>query len=434
MRVRNEETDMRILLIRPRPHRETIGLQSVMICEPLELMTLAAVLKKNGHRVEIADMIIDRRPLGKLVADFAPHIVGLTGYISHVNIIKEYASQIKAVDSDIRVMVGGVHAEVCPEDFIDDNIDMVCKSAVQFYDAAGCSDRENVLPFRDLPKAYRRRYYYLFQQNCALIKTSFGCPYSCNFCFCKEISPYKVRDMDDVIAELMTIRQQEIYIVDDDFLFNRDRLMEFVGRLRENNIHKHYLVYGRADFIAANEDIISELKSVGLSAVIVGLESPSQKELDSYNKKTKVDDNRKAVGILKKLGIECYATVILGSDWDMEDFNNLYRFLKSLDIVFVNLQPFTPMPHTPYFEECRDNLIIPYGESEKWDMAHLVVRPAKLSLRQYYWQIIRLYYKITVTPSHSWYMIRRYGLGVTMKLSLGALRITGQYIRKMLGR
>lgn len=54
---------MKILLIRPKPHSETIGLQSVMICEPLELMQLSAVLKANGHFVKIVDMILEKNLL-----------------------------------------------------------------------------------------------------------------------------------------------------------------------------------------------------------------------------------------------------------------------------------------------------------------------------------------------------------------------------------
>lgn len=434
MRIRAEENKMKILLIRPKPHPSTIGLQSVMLCEPLELMTISAVLRQNGHTAEIADMIIDSRPLSRIVTDFKPDIAGLTGYISHISIIKECAAAIKAVDKNIKVLVGGVHAEVCPEDFADDNIDLICKSADAIYDLTGCTCREGILPARDLPHDYRRRYYYLFQQNCALIKTSFGCPYDCKFCFCKEISPYSARSMADIISELKSIEQNEVYIVDDDFLFDRKRLSEFAAALKSNGIHKNYLVYGRADFIAANEDIIKKLREVGLSAAIVGLESPSQDELDSYNKRTKVQDNIDAVKILKKYGIECYATVILGVDWDKSDFDRLYRFIQSLDIVFVNLQPFTPMPHTPYFNENKDKFIIPYSQHEKWDMAHLVIKPSKLSIKQYYWQIIRLYYKITVTPTHIMYMIRKYGLRITLKLSLGAARVTLQYIEKMLGR
>ena len=423
---------MNILLVRSKPHRTTIGLQSVMICEPLELMTLAAVLRANGHHVTILDMILERRPLKHFLRKHQPDLVGITGYISHIGVIKEYARQIKMENVDTKVCVGGVHAAVCPEDFSDPYIDLVCRTAEDFYRFTGCTDCAPRLPDRNLPERYTQKYYYLFQTQCALIKTSFGCPNDCNFCFCKEIEPYSARSVDDVIAELLAMPQTEVYIVDDNFLHNRERLLEFADKLAQNNIKKHFLCYGRADFIARNEDIIARLYETGLRAVIVGLESASQEELDSYDKRTNVSDNIAAVKILQKYGIECYATVILGIDWGKADFARLYRFLNELGIIFVNLQPFTPMPGTPYFDKFKERLIIPYSQPEKWDMAHLVVRPGKLSVRQYYAQIIKLYYKITITPKHTAYMLRRYGFKRTMKLSVGALRISLQYFAKII--
>jgi len=423
---------MNILLIRPKPHRRTIGLQSMMVCEPLELMTLAAVLRKNGHSVTVIDMILECWPVTRLVKKNRPDIVGITGYISHIGVIKEYARRIKSLDPAIKIGVGGVHAAVCSHDFADEHIDYVCRSAGDFYRFAGCDDPSDMLPDRSLPERYLKRYYYLFQSRCALIKTSYGCPYSCGFCFCKEIAPYSARSVDDVIRELLTIPQREVYIVDDNFLFNKPRLLDFADKLEKNRIDKRFLVYGRADFIAANEDVIARLADVGLGAVIVGLESASQEELDGYQKRSRVEDNIAAVGILKKHGIECYATIILGIGWDKSDFSRLREFLKKLDIVFVNLQPFTPMPGTPYFEQFSGNLIIPYSEPEKWDMAHLVVQPSRLSVRQYYLQILKLYYQITVTPGHGLYMIRRYGLNRTLRLSLGAMKISIQYLLKII--
>ena len=422
---------MKILLIRPKPHRDTIGLQSVMICEPLELMELAAVLKNNGYQVEIIDMILEKKSIKHFIEIHKPDVVGITGYISHISIMKAYAKQIKAISSKIKVIVGGVHATVCPQDFVDENIDLVAISADSFYNFIGCKNKQKQLPFRDLPGRYLKKYYYLFQENCALIKTSFGCPYSCKFCFCKEITPYVARSIDEVIEELKTIVQKEVYIVDDDFLFNRNRLIEFAEKLKENDINKHFLVYGRADFIAGNEDVIKTLSEVGLSAVIVGVEASSQEELNSYNKKTQLSDNVIAIKTLQKYNIECYATVVLGIEWDKSNFNHLYQFIKENKLVFVNLQPLTPMPHTPYFEEFKDRLIIPYNEHEKWDMAHLVVNPVKLSVRRYYWNIIKLYYRITISPSNIAYMFKRYGVHTTIKLSVGAAKITIQYIKKI---
>jgi len=424
---------MKILLIRPKPDRKTIGLRSVMICEPLELMTLAGVLRNNGHTVTILDMILERRPLKYFIRRERPDVVGLTGYISHIGVIKDYSAQIKRISSSIVVCAGGVHAAVCPDDFNDSNIDHICSTADDFYKITGCKNLTPCLPDRKIPVKYTGKYYYLFQKNCALIKTSFGCPYNCNFCFCKEITQYSARSVENVIDELLTISQKEIYIVDDNFLYDQKRLIDFCEQLETRNIKKNFLVYGRADFIAENEDIIKRFAENGLSAVIVGIESASQDELDGYNKRTKIDDNISAVKILKKYNIECYATVILGVDWDKSDFNRLFKFLKELDIVFVNLQPFTPMPGTPNFNEYKDSFLISFDQPEKWDMAHVVVKPGKLSVRQYYAQIIKLYYKITVTSKHTSYMIRRYGLKQTLKLSFGAFYITLQYFGKMAG-
>ncbi|MCI5228227.1 MAG: B12-binding domain-containing radical SAM protein, partial [Candidatus Electrothrix sp. AX2] len=66
---------MNILLIRPRPSPETIGLQHVMICEPLELEYLAASIAYQDHQVDILDMILETRPLPDLLTELQPDLV-----------------------------------------------------------------------------------------------------------------------------------------------------------------------------------------------------------------------------------------------------------------------------------------------------------------------------------------------------------------------
>ena len=52
---------MNVLLVRPRPHKDTIGLQNVMICEPLELEYISSNIEPLGHKVTIVDMIIEKK-------------------------------------------------------------------------------------------------------------------------------------------------------------------------------------------------------------------------------------------------------------------------------------------------------------------------------------------------------------------------------------
>ena len=452
---------MKVLLIRPKPHKDTIGLQNVMICEPLELEYIASNIEPLGHKVNIIDMIIEKKKISWFLKKYSPDVVGITGYISHVNIIKDYAKQIKEYSSNIKVIVGGVHAEVNPEDFESENIDFIirangirtfieileklenrkstkaikCVYNKEIKDVKKDTEFNYLFPDREKVKKYRSKYYYMFHRNCSLMKTSFGCPYQCKFCFCRKITDgkYFSRDLDNIVEELKSIKEKEIYIVDDDFLVDRDRLLEFCKLLKENNINKKYLIYGRADFIANNEDVIKIFKEVGLRAIIVGLESCDSNELVDYNKKTNVKINEEAVKILHKYDVECYGTFILGLDWKKQDFDALAKWIKKLELVFVNLQPLTPLRGTELYEQYKKDFIIKENEYEKWDLAHLVVKPSNISIRKYYWYTLVLYYKITVNPKSAWYMIKKYGLQDTLKLSLGAFKVSLQYIKKLVG-
>jgi len=492
-----EGVDLKILLVRPMPPKETIGLKHIMICEPLELEYLVANIDK-ACEVKILDMIVEKKPLKYFIEKYNPDIVGLTGYITHVKVIKDYAKEIKELDKDIKVVAGGVHAEVMPKDFVSPYIDYIIESdPIETFNriiditkemSSGIKDNENIKklrsdykesllrefnkiknyhkynhidntyindihiqgtykegfknpkgntwpknhPDRAMTKRYRNKYYYMFHNPCALMKTSYGCPYSCSFCFCKEITDgkYYARPVDNVIDELKTIPEREIYIVDDDFLFSRERLTEFCDKLEQNKIKKRFLVYGRSDFVSENEDIIKRLAENGLRAVIVGLESFKKEELDIYNKKTSIEANEKAVNILQKYDIEVYATLIMHMDYDKKDFKNLGRWIKGLGLMFVNLQPLTPLPGTDIYEEYERSLIIKREDYEKWDLAHLALMPSKMSIRSYYIEIIKLYYSITMRPKNVWKMIKTYGISQVLKLSVGSSAVTFQYIKK----
>ncbi len=460
---------MNILLIRPKPNKETIGLQHVMICEPLELEYLAANIERKDVNVVIIDMILEKRSLEYFIKEYNPDVVGMSGYITHVNVIKDYAKRIKTVNPDCKVVVGGVHAEVLPQDFISEEIDYIVEAngiktfnsiinnlklseIESSYEEIESTDAgiegtyregkkslketsfQHLFPDREKVARYRHKYYYMFHNPCALIKTSFGCPYNCSFCYCKEITEgkYFARSIDSVIEELKEIPEPEIYIVDDDFLFSKERVLDFCLKLKEHNIQKRFLVYGRTDFISKNEDVIQTFREHGLGAVIVGLESFRNEDLNKYNKRTSILENEEAIRILQRYNIEVYGTLILGMDFSKEDFVNLYKWIRKMGLIFVNLQPLTPLKGTDIYEVYEEDLAIKREEFEKWDLAHLVLKPEKMTTRRYYYEIIKLYYKITMHPTNVKKLIKKYGLKEVLKLSYGSSAVTLQYLQKIL--
>ena len=449
---------MKILMVRPRPSSETIGLQHLMIVEPLELEVLSA-LKRESDTVVVIDMILESRAFESFIKEHKPDVLCVTGYITNVSTVISYCEIAKNISNIIITIVGGVQCEVCPEDFDNDAIDFrVVRNATTVFThllnhiehktgiPAGVFEKGDSLENKKLPEfdfyfpfpdrstvsRYRDNYFYIFHNKVALIKTSFGCPYKCSFCFCRIITAGKFhqRPVADVIQELEQINESEIYIVDDDFLADVKWLQSFINEVKQRKIKKHYVVYGRADFIASNPEMMSQLANIGLQTVIVGFESFSDKELNLYNKNTSVEMYKETMAVLHRENIEVFATIIIPPDWGKSDFHHMVKALKSLKIHFVNLQPLTPLPKTGVSFPDTD-IIIDKHDYPKWDLAHISVQPTKLSISEFYQEILNAYNDILYCPPVLWKYLTTYRPLMLYKMLVGGYRVAKQYKTKI---
>ncbi|MDR1396562.1 MAG: radical SAM protein [Desulfarculales bacterium] len=460
---------MNILLIRPKPHRESINLHSMMVCEPLELEYVAAQVEALGHHADIIDLILEKKEMEYFLGQKKYDAVGFTAYLTHVGIVKQLSARAHAFNPQLVTMAGGVHAEVNPEDFADDDIDIIIQgnglasmepllARLQQANLGGLNQRAQALeairsgipgiwqrgkarppvapefpfPFPDRGKTrkYRKKYSYSYLSFCASIKTSFGCPYDCNFCFCTCITQKKYfeRDLREVIAEIKTIEEPNLYIVDDNFLLRRERVLEFVRLMRQEGIKKNFIAFGRADFVAENPEVMQELRDTGMHAVFVGIESFSDKDLNNMAKQSSADVNVRAIEIIESLGMNCYAGLIAMPDWESKDFDNLIKFLKRFKRPLINLQPLTPLPGTASYEQYRDQLAVPRQRHEIWDIAHLIIKPRHMTAADFYKNILRVYYRTSAGLGTHLYILRKYGLKAYLRTLRGVITITGQYL------
>ncbi|MBM4395850.1 MAG: radical SAM protein [Deltaproteobacteria bacterium] len=454
---------LKVLLVRPRPDPETIGLQHVMLVEPLELEVLAG-LCAPADRPVVVDLTLEDEPFERFVERERPDVLGVTGYITNVPAMIAHCRAAKRIVPGCATVVGGVHCEVCPGDLDDPAVDFrVVRNPVAAWprlldhvrgrrrgrgivrvppgvlrpgEAAGGAslppfDFAWSRPDRSTTRRYRDRYFYIFHDRVALLKTAFGCPYKCSFCFCREITrgAYRERPLEDVLDELASIDEQDIYIVDDDFLVSRERVTRFLDGVRRRGIRKHYLVYGRADFVARNADLVALFREEGLRTVIVGFESFLPGELDAMRKGTDVETNVRAMEVLNRLGIDCYATLILPPHWSRAEFDATGRRLCDLGIRSVNLQPLTPLPGTGLEHKAWD-LVIDRRDFPRWDLAHVTVRPERMSVADFYAEIIRLYMATLYKP---WYLLGylKYPPRMIWKMVAGTWRVRRQYLRKL---
>ena len=412
---------MKVLLIRPQAPNK-LSFINILDNEPLELEYLYTELKNRDIKSYIYDGLIENISVKDTILREKPDVVAVTGYITQQKLMIEYCTLAKEYDSSIITVAGGVHVQRNYEHFYNGSIDYLLRSESVFdfgellsgtelskingliYKKEGQYVKNELLPIdiNSLPipdrtffNKNKSKYHYLHLQEVATIKTAFSCPYNCNFCYCTLLAggKYRARDLDLVIEELKTIESENVQIVDDDFLVDKSRLMEFVRLVRENNIKKTYICYSRADFIANNEDIVKELSSIGVKYFLVGLEAISNEELTAMNKQVSLDENRKCIEVLRNTNAHCIALLIAPISADKEYFNKLYHFVKETKLLYVTVSIFTPIPGTPLYEEYKDK--ITSKDIEDYDFLHLVLEPGKLTKQQFYMEynklVLRLY-------------------------------------------
>ncbi|HEY2581061.1 MAG TPA: radical SAM protein [Mucilaginibacter sp.] len=454
---------MRILFVRPPVPPHTIGLKHIMICEPLELEYAAAGLQ--NHELQIMDMIIEKR-FTKRLQKFKPDVVATSCYITGVNEVIKLCRETKLWNRGCYTIVGGTQASQVPEDFADPSIDCIVRGdgtsmmpeiiralengislksigglafpvapgEVELTAAKNYMPKADELPFprRDLVAHLKHRYYYLQHQPVATMKTTWGCWYKCNFCYTWRITdglPYS-RSPESIVQELEQIEAEDVYIVDDIFLINRQRLRKLADLIKEKQIKKKYLVYARSDFISENEDVIAEWAELGLHAVFIGLEATTNTELDSMNKEATVDHNRLAIEVLRRHKVDTYGSLIPNPDYTEDDWNRLWEFIKETGLYYVNISPLTPQPGTVIWDLYKDSVTIPREAHGMWDFSHAVL-PTKMPLKKYYRSLMKLYAQTCINISRAQKVTQRTLPSVWtlkyFKMLIGALKIGMQF-------
>ncbi len=414
---------LRILLVRPPQPRASIGLRHLMVCNPIELEYVAAACPE--HDVRIFDGILERGLAGEL-RRFAPDLVGTSAYVNAVDEVAAIVGAVRTHAPGALVVVGGVHATGVPEDFAAAAPDAVVRGdgmaafreivarlargerevdgipgVIGAADLAAGRHGEvprfvhpDALPFpaRELTRRHWERYWYVYHRPVTMMKTSFGCPYRCAFCYCWRITggEHLVRSPESIGEELERIWAPEVYVVDDDFLLSEPRLWGIHDEIRRRGIRKGLFCYGRSDFIASHPEVVKALSRAGLKAVVVGVESARQDELDAFDKRTDAAAHEQAFAVLREANVDVYASFILDPRWGAAEFRALERYVLRNRLYYVILQPLMPLPGTALWEEWRERVFIARDHHALWDISHLAV-PSRLPMWSYYAWMLRLY-------------------------------------------
>lgn len=178
----------------------------------------------------------------------------------------------------------------------------------------------------------------------ALVETTRGCTYRCSFC---SIPPYykhthgkrwRERSVENLRMELAKLvsdfpEVRLIAFTDDNFLgfdsrFHK-RATQIARHLHAAKSELEFEITCRVD--AVEREPFAELAALGLAGVFLGIESGVQRILDSFAKRTTVDQNLRAIATLSELGIGCDVGFITFSPgMSLKEVRTNLEFLKHI--------------------------------------------------------------------------------------------------------
>ncbi len=380
---------MRVALVKPRNFRLSISKGTVRL--PLGLAYLAAACEEFGHEVKIFDTELmdgDVDGICKEIASFSPELVGFTATTPLLLDADQMSQKIRALLPNVKTLLGGPHVSSMGKYTLENtDFDFAClgegeealpqllksieaKKAPEgivgiiykkhdggitgSFVKAQCNIHKIKLPARhlldlkqyvDLPRNI------IEQQD--MIFTARGCPEECAFCISAD-ERLRIRYSEDVLKELdeVVVKYGTKFLIigDDTFTQHKRKTIELCKAIVERGYGIRYICQTRLDRI--DPEVLEWMVKSGCYAVCFGIESGSNRVLQSMRKHNDIEKIRQNVPLIKSFGFNMRATYIMG--WIDETEEEIEATISLAEEIDADENAFciaTPYPGTELWNE-----------------------------------------------------------------------------------
>ncbi|MFH0771915.1 MAG: radical SAM protein [Candidatus Omnitrophota bacterium] len=319
---------------------------------PTSIGFLAAYLQtKNNDNVRIIDEQIVKLSKDELESELSklehPKIVGIPNLTITTNRVLKLTKEIKSIDPNITVIIGGIHPTVMSEEMLKNSLADIAvrgegeltlselyeclKNGGSYRDIKGISyrkgseivhnpNRELIRDLDELPPFP----YELFEKDIkyygdfGTIISSRGCPFDCIFCSQRAISgkSYRHYSVSRVIDEVKLLvdryNQKKIWFMDDNFAINKKRLYELLDGIIDSGYHKKVAFIAQTRGKEITYEVLEKLKACNFISIAFGVETGSERLMKILNKNELVEDNVKAIKMTNEVGIITDGSFIFG--------------------------------------------------------------------------------------------------------------------------
>ncbi len=333
---------MKILLIYPFFIDER-GTDDDVRPVPIGLYYIGALLKENGHDVEIVNWYKGGKSQDEIrnyLQEKSPDILGISIFNANRLGGIEIARIARDTLPHCRIIFGGVGATFLWKHLLSHYpfIDYVVLGEGEFTflelvraieaskertaakEIAGLAFIEGGTPIRtgerpfieDLDALPDPATYFSFQH----VISSRGCPWSCTFCGSPKFWKRRVRFHSPgyFVSQLATLSQKGInffYVSDDTFTLKKERVIEICKEIVSRNLGIVWQAISRVNCV--DEEILYWMRRAGCIQISYGVESGSEKMRRFFNKQISTAEIVRAFDLTRRYGILPRAYFIYGS-------------------------------------------------------------------------------------------------------------------------
>lgn len=455
---------MRIVLVHPNYHSG--GAEIAGNWPPAWAAYLAGALKKAGYDdVHFVDAMTNDLPdeaVRERLCALAPDVVGVTAITPSIYTaerVLEIAAE--ACPAAVRVL-GGVHATFMYKQVLSEApwIDVIVRGEGEEIFAAligaieagrwpagraainglAYRDGEQIVATQAAPTVkdldaidpdwslleWEKYIYVPLGVRVAIPNMARGCPFTCSFCSqWKFWRDYRVRDPKKVVDEIETLVERHgvgfFILADEEPTINRKKFVAFCEELIARGLPDRvkWGINTRVTDILRDEALLPLYRRAGLVHVSLGTEAAAQLKLDRFNKETKVEDNRRAIQLLREADIFVEAQFIVGLENETaETLEETYRMARAWAPDLANWAMYTPWPFSSLFQELGDKVEV--FDFSKYNFVTPIMKPAAMDRAELLDRVMNNYRRFYMHKALFNYPWR--GTGFRRRYLLGCLK------------
>ena len=356
---------------------------------PLGLLAIAADVDPR-HSLQVVDTVVKNWTIDdtvRYVTDYRPDLLGISAVTRRAFPMYEISRRVRAALPNTRIVVGGPHATYFPEETIRlGPIDYVVhgygeKAFPLLVDAVENGERPEDLDkignllftspdgqvhrtFDDpIPEVLdslpfpKRQLISLKDYYCAMdrapMTTAYsarGCPFHCIYCDVqqKRFHFRSAKSLVDEFGEIRDLGFKEIYLFDDTFNVNRQRVLDICNEILKRRLKVSWSA--RARVFPFDREMMRLLQEAGCKRLHVGVESLDPQILHYMKKKITLEQIHNFFALCREFKMDTVCYFIIGFPNETRKYReSLFDEVVKLDCTYAFVNILSPLAKTEYY-------------------------------------------------------------------------------------